>query len=372
MAVVSSISAVKSAVIDLTRDGLDAPALFEAATVLLRPVVGFWAHCWETLDPVTLLPTSGVTENLPRESAPAYFENEYGQDDFNKFEDLLREGIAARTLFDATDGRPQKSRRYREMYVPNGLGPELRAVLTEGGECWGAVCFLRKAADDDFPPETIALIGQVAGHLGWAVRTALLLRAGTRGGDDAPGVVVVNEAGSIVSATTAAEHWLDLLQDERHRAGRDRLPVAVEAVLAQLALGPDVSPPRIRVQACDGTWLVVHGAALHGGAAGQRVVVIDNVAPPELAAVIVRAYGFSRRERQVAELVLHGLPTKQVAQTLELSPHTVTDYLRSLFDKVGVRSRRELAARLLIDHHLPRMFTGVEVGADGWFLPDAS
>lgn len=104
----------------------------------------------------------------------------------------------------------------------------------------------------------------------------------------------------------------------------------------------------VRVQATDGTWLVVHGAELHGGDAGQRVVVIEKVAPRELASVIVRAYGLSSRERQVAELVLRGLPTKQVARALELSPHTVTDYLRTLFDKVGVRSRRELAARLLV------------------------
>ena len=85
---------------------------------------------------------------------------------------------------------------------------------------------------------------------------------------------------------------------------------------------------------------------------------------------MVRAYGLSSRERQVAELVLRGLPTKQVARALKLSPHTVTDYLRSLFDKVGVRSRRELAARLLVDHHLPRMFVGAEIGPDGWFLDD--
>jgi len=122
------------------------------------------------------------------------------------------------------------------------------------------------------------------------------------------------------------------------------------------------------VPAADGTWLVVHGATLHGGEGGQRVVVIEKVAPRELAAVIVRAYGLSSRERQVAELVLRGLPTKQMAQALQLSPHTVTDYLRSLFDKVGVRSRRELAARVLVEHHLPRMFRSTEVGADGWFL----
>ena len=125
----SSGSAARATLIDITRQGLAPPALFDAATQVLQPAVGCWAYCWETLDPVTLLPTSGVTHNLPPESAPAYLENEYGQEDFNKFEDHLASGIAARTLFDATDGQPQRSRRYRELYLPNGLGPELRVVL---------------------------------------------------------------------------------------------------------------------------------------------------------------------------------------------------------------------------------------------------
>ena len=368
---VTSTAAARTALVDISRQGLALPDLFEAATRVLQPAVGCWAYCWETLDPVTLLPTSGVTHNLPPESAPAYLENEYGQEDFNKFEDLLASGMAARTLFDATDGQPQRSRRYRELYVPNGLGPELRVVLADGQDCWGAVSFLRKATADEFASQVTALMAQVAGHLGWAIRTALLLNAGARGGDDAPGVVVVDKAGSIVSTTMAADRWLDLLEDQRHTAGRDRLPVAVEAVLAQLARGMDAPSPRARVQAIDGSWLVVHGAELHGRDAGQRVVVIEKVAPKELASVMVRAYGLSSRERQVAELVLRGLPTKQVARALKLSPHTVTDYLRSLFDKVGVRSRRELAARLLVDHHLPRMFVGAEIGPDGWFLDDA-
>lgn len=367
---VTSTAVARTALVDIARQGLTVPALFDAATQILQPAVGCWAYCWETLDPVTLLPTSGVTHNLPPRSAPAYFENEYGQEDFNKFEDLLASGVAARTLFEATAGAPQRSRRYRELYVPNGLGPELRAVLADGQDCWGAVSLLREATADEFPPEAAPLLAQVAVHLARAIRTALLLHAGVRGADDAPGVVVVDNAGSIVSTTTTADRWLELLHDERHTAGRDHLPVAVEAVLAQLARGTDAPSPRARVRAIDGTWLVVHGAELHGGDAEQRVVVIEKVPQRELASVIVRAYGLSSRERQVAELVLRGLPTKQVARTLELSPHTVSDYLRSLFDKVGVRSRRELAARLLVDHHLPRMFAGAEIGPDGWFLDD--
>jgi DNA-binding CsgD family transcriptional regulator len=350
--------------VELTRAGLSLAELFAAASRLLEPLVGFDAYCWETLDPATLLPTSGVTQNLPRESAPAFFENEYGCEDFNKFDQMFSAGVNARSLFDATDGQPERSRRYRELLVPNGFGPELRALLADAGECWGAVAFIRTRGKPEFTAMTTAFVARAAGQLGWAVRTALLLSAPVPQTQRGPGVIVVDRDGRIVSTTPTAERWLALLDESHHLGGDSRLPVALEGVLARLA-EPTEEPPRARIRGLDGSWLVVHAAPLRG--TDQRAIVIEPVAPRELASVIVRAYALSPRERQVAELVLRGMSTKEIGQLLELSTHTVADYLKTLFEKVGVHSRGELAARFFFDHHMPRLFGGASVGPDGWF-----
>src|SRR5262249_26918470 len=57
-------------------------------------------------------------------------------------------------------------------------------------------------------------------------------------------------------------------------------------------------------------------------------------------------YGLSRREIQVAELVLRGHRNSHIALTLGIAPATIKKHLSSIFDKVGVTSRAQLASRL--------------------------
>jgi DNA-binding CsgD family transcriptional regulator len=57
-------------------------------------------------------------------------------------------------------------------------------------------------------------------------------------------------------------------------------------------------------------------------------------------------YRLSRRETQVAELVLRGHRNSHIAATLGIAPATIKKHLSSIFDKVGVTSRAQLASKL--------------------------
>jgi DNA-binding CsgD family transcriptional regulator len=64
-------------------------------------------------------------------------------------------------------------------------------------------------------------------------------------------------------------------------------------------------------------------------------------APPPSA-----ADGLTQREREVALLVADGLRSREVAERLGIASQTVKSHLKTIFDKLGVRNRVELARRL--------------------------
>jgi DNA-binding CsgD family transcriptional regulator len=70
----------------------------------------------------------------------------------------------------------------------------------------------------------------------------------------------------------------------------------------------------------------------------------NDLAPPPTEA---STSTLSPRERQVMSLLLEGDSRKEVAKKLGLSQHTVADYLKVIYRKMGVCSRAELLAKCL-------------------------
>jgi DNA-binding NarL/FixJ family response regulator len=55
----------------------------------------------------------------------------------------------------------------------------------------------------------------------------------------------------------------------------------------------------------------------------------------------------SRREREIAELVAEGLTNREIGSRLFLSEKTVETHLSRVFQKLGVRSRAQVAAAVV-------------------------
>jgi DNA-binding CsgD family transcriptional regulator len=97
-------------------------------------------------------------------------------------------------------------------------------------------------------------------------------------------------------------------------------------------------------------------------------VIVEPAGASEIAPLIVSAYAMTHRETEIAQQVLQGLSTKEIARTLSISTLTVQQHLKLIFDKVGVRSRRELVSQVFDQQYMPRIRAGASIGASGWFV----
>lgn len=355
--------------------GLDVTDFFEESGRILRRAVGFDGFCSMTVDPATMLLTSHIAHDSVRpEDVPRLGRNEFLEEDVNKFAVLARAPRPSGVLTEATEQRPERSPRYREILQPNGFGDELRFALLDGGTCWGWIALYRHPSSGPFEESAAAFVASVSQPLAEGVRRAILLTAAPiEEAPDAPGLILLGPGGGVEAVTPAAEHWLTRLIVTAPPEGD--LPslvtnVAYRALLA--ARGGPAGAARVRVPTSDGGWVTVHGSVVGDPEQGRTAVILEPARAPEIAPIIVAAYGLSPREREVTQLVLLGLSTAEIARRLYLSEYTVQDHLKAVFAKVGVRSRRELVAHVFFEHYVPRLGSGATIGTSGWYLDPTS
>jgi DNA-binding CsgD family transcriptional regulator len=169
--------------------------------------------------------------------------------------------------------------------------------------------------------------------------------------DDATGVVVLAPDGSTAFRDEVAAAWIDELGSE---------PSILDTVAGRartMAAGPDCDGriARARVRTASGRWLVVRASALGDDPGAHVAVMIEPARPHELAPLAADGYGLTEREREVTRLVAGGLSTDAIAARLHLSPWTVQDHLKAIFEKVGVATRGELVARVYFGERPPQL-----------------
>jgi DNA-binding CsgD family transcriptional regulator len=332
----------------------------------LQAAIGFDAWCALTLDPATLLPTGGFhEEGVPHERLPRLVEIEARGDDALAFPSLARSRSPVTTLSQATDGRPECSRHYREVLSPSGLGHELRVLFGTAGAVWGALVLFRESCARDFSQSQAELVAVSTVGVATAIRRELVLNEVAEGGDaDGPGLLVLDATLAPVSATSGALRWLAEIDDDVD--ARTGLPHAV-MIIGHRAMAATSGPARGRIRTRPGRWLSVHAERLIPDSA-QVSLIIEPSRPVEIAELVSDAYGLTARERQIVQLLAGARSRAEMARDLGLSAHTVDDHVKRVYAKLDVRSRPELGAKLFFDQHAPRIAEAVPVGGAGWFL----
>lgn len=369
-------------VVRAAHEGLDWGAMSERMATAIGRAVPFDFHCWHTMDPATLIFTGAAAWDVPGVAHPhtdgcdVLAHVEYAIPDVIQWSYLARSLWPVGILSRATHGNPRLSARYRELMHPHGHEHELRASFVSDGSCWGAAGLYRIAGRPDFDEREADFLASLDSVIADGFRRALLVTAPLpEDVPDGPGLIVLDHRDEVESVTTAALRWMEEIVDP----GRPQAhpPLVVRAVAARARRAGDENrggkeSSRARTYTQSGRWLIVHGMRMTGGDEGRIAVIIEPGRPDEIAPLILRAYGLSDRERQVTRLVMVGAATDEIARVLNISPHTVQDHLKAIFEKTGIRSRRELVAKVFFDHYWPSIARNETPDPSGRFTAEAT
>jgi DNA-binding CsgD family transcriptional regulator len=354
---------------DVAEQAHDVVTLWDEVTELMAPVVPhYMGPCWYTLDPASLLMTSHFNPAMP-ELPAKWLEVEISGESDHDPASVARTPSGVSTLHEATGGDPSRSPRWRANMEMGGDQELIVTLRTRSGDPWASLGLYRETGQPLFDADEIGFLRAAAPHLGEGARRALLVgEARDPEGPESPGLLVLSPDGEVESSTPGVERWVSDLPGGDWDAGR--LPTAALAVARRaLRTAQGVDEPGAvavaRVLSQSGTWVVLHGATLVTKGPARVAVIVEPAHPARIAPLLMSAYGLTEREQEVTRLVLQGGSTAEIAERLTLSPHTVQQHLKSVFEKTGVHSRRDLVSKVFFSHYEPRLRDNERRALDG-------
>jgi len=364
----------------LSARGLPRRQFFAELAPRLRKVIENDASCWHTLDPHTRLMTSDSPDELiergvfaPDEAQAAgklVVRSEYLVEDVNTFAGLAAQRVPVGILDHVTRGDPQRSPRYRDLLLPADIPHELRAAFVIRGRVWGAVHIARRAASGPFEQRDVDALAAAAGAIARGIRASLRFDAARRGtGVDAPGLVVLGPQDDVELITPPARELLASLRPDGPDYADDAIATPVLALASFVRGAPEAGQGGSNVVTVPGSdgWITLHASLPGSPGDGRIAVVLERAGGARSATVRLEAFGATAREREVATLLARGLSRAELAEALVLSPHTVEDHVKSLYEKLGVASRQELVARVFLDEYLPEVTLKTPLTSRGRF-----
>lgn len=335
--------------------GLDSVTLREEIVRRIAPAIPFDAYAFSACDPDTGLMAHTVARHVPRALGRVYAEHLYPHHAATISMDMPRRGMPVFSM-------PDMSRDIREVFRAAGLGHQMHVSLTSAGRLRGTWCLMRSKCSSRERAQSRALLERLVPHVARGLEASALVDLARSPSietkDAAPGILVLDARGQVVMRTPLATRWLADLSDAGLGTDAD-LPLCVVSLVARLrhTRGDLPETPLARVRGASGQCYALRASLSEPDVQGRCtvVVVVRPLLRAEVAPMLSQLYPLSCREREIVAAVARGEATKQIAATLRISPHTVEEHLGRACQKIGVRGRKALVARLFVDVYLGRL-----------------
>jgi DNA-binding CsgD family transcriptional regulator len=313
-------------------------SLYAELCVALDAALDLQGVCWHITDPRTGIPVSSGGAGQPPGDFERSLEFEFARDDLLRFADLAQRERTVGVLSNEAEGRLANSPRWREMIEPGGAADEMRASFSDGFGIWGSLSLFGTRRFTAEEADTLAALvplmtqGLRLAHARMPLPPTAL--------DTTPTVVVLDGADRLVAADQRARSLMRAVAGEAPNG----IPGSFFVLAAQARKRDPTRPAFARARDRDGHWVSIDASPLDDERQGGVALILQPASLESRLESLLRAFGLSEREREVAQLAVAGRSTKAIAAELYLSPWTVQDHLKSIFEKTSVSSRGALMA----------------------------
>ena len=219
-------------------------------------------------------------------------------------------------MSEATGGRPERSARFRDLLTPAGIGPELRSAFVADGATWGALILVRRAGEPDFEDRDVELLSRASSLFARAVRRGLV----TEATEPAP-TIAARRAGRDRARRPGAPHPASstaepLLAELSGTTVEDGLRSTRRSTRSPRDEGRDRGRAAPMPPALGGQDAGRHVARAPRRPLGRReqgrvAIFLQRAHPTLVAPLLLKAYGLTPREQEVAQLTLRGATARR-------------------------------------------------------------
>lgn len=252
----------------------------------------------------------------------------------------------------------RESRVYREFLDPNGYRYAVVIQMGHGSSPTGALCLLRRNSSQPYGEHELHMLRLLQPHIENAFNRALVFKSVVDARDalqagieqfDRP-IFVFDRDLELVRMNISARQLC-----ENSSSFETALSAIKQAALRLIDLK---SSGRTNFDYPAGVKCILNGKVYM--IEGSKVCLPD---PPSFRWIIVTidmtthlleamrlsmaANEFSRREAEICMMLVSGMSNREIAEKLFIAEFTVKDHVKSIFDKLGVSSRSEIAPKLL-------------------------
>lgn len=242
---------------------------------------------------------------------------------------------------------------FNELWRPNGIGCAIEATIWDNGRGLGSIILYRGPGERPFRDEDEASLRSLIPYIAHGLRGSRDFR-GEMVSSGESGTLVVDRQDKVVQFCPEGKRLL-LSAMNFGRIARDSPSLDSPAIgllcgnLRGILRGLSQPAPIVRQRNPMGEFVFrAYPLRVSGESSGSIVVIVERHEPmPLLLMRNMRSLALTARQREVCLLLSYGYSRSMIAERMHVSKHTATDYVRKIYNKLGVNGHQQLMKKLV-------------------------